>query len=400
MRGDSDIFWVLLLFLRRDSMNRIIKKSKTSRFLALATSFIMAMASIFIPVNIGSPQTVSAAMSSSYFYDQLVQPNEWPTTFDGRSFLQIMYPAVDASGLTGRLDIPKYDNTTTNKQYMEWAIKNYIRYSLCGRAIDTISFSYGYWSSGKIHHIQWTCTTHHAVYSNKTLMQIHDSEMRQIVEDRDSRGLNSSQYKINPGDSEFTKIHKIHDFATTSLNHVGNAQGILDSMGSYDDGYYSTSECLKHGNGVCWDMQMIFKFCCDYYNIPCENVIALRGVGNMPNNNGSLSHAWNLVQYNGTWYVVDPTKDRNGHYESGGYCTHTHGCFLASYAYYVTSDKAYLSGSDIFYDPRGNAYSNYYSTTYGLRLDYWFIFDTRLSGFQAPNCSYNYPTSYLDYQVH
>lgn len=393
MRGDSDIFWVLLLFLRRDSMTRIIKRKKSSRALAFVTALFMAFTFSFMPMFSGI--TEAKASTEPHGYYDIQQPQNWPTTFDGRTFLQIMYPAVDASGLTGRLDIPKYDNTETNKQYMEWAIKNYIRYSLCGRVINSITFSYGYWSSGKIHHIQWTCTTALSIYSNKTLMQIHDAEMRAIVEDRDSRGLNSSQYKINSGDSEFTKIHKIHDFATTSLNHVGNAQGILDRMGSYDDGYNSVSECLKHGNGVCWDMQMIFKFCCDYYNIPCENVVAIRGVGNMPTSE-YLSHAWNLVQYGGTWYVVDPTKDRNTWYSNGVYHSHSHQTFLASYDFYITMDKSYLSSADLTTDSRGNVISRYYSITPGKRIDYWFVFDVRKSGYQLPNCSYNYPTSYLD----
>lgn len=400
MRGDSDIFWVLLLFLRRDSMNRIIKKkSKTSRFLALATSFIMAMASIFIPVNIGSPQTVSAAtMTGTDFYNQLVQPNEWPTSFDGRSFLQIMYPAVNASGLTGRLDIPKYDNTAINKQYMEDAIRCYIRYSLCGRSIDNITFSYGYWSSGKIHHIQWTCTTRMSAYSNYTLMQIHDIEMRQIVEGRENRGMVVSPYKINSGDSYFTKLHKIHDFAATSIAHVGTNQ-TLYSLTTYDEGINSHTEAVKYGRGVCWDYAMIFKFCCDYYGIPCENITYLPGVGSCPSS-VQQGHLFNIVQWNNTWYIVDPTKDKNGRYESDGYYTHTHQSFLASYAYYNTGDKAYLSGSDLHYDPNGNPYSNYYCTSFGQRLDYLFVFDARQSGYQAPNCSYNYQTAYLDHQLH
>lgn len=98
---------------------------------------------------------------------------------------------------------------------------------------------------------------------------------------------------IDPNDSTYTKLLKIHNYVTTEFFY-DNYGYTLNEQTANDT--RSVGRMLSMRKGCCVGYAKLTKVLCDYYKIPCVLVT------------GS-SHMWNEVQVDGKWYGLDTTWD-------------------------------------------------------------------------------------------
>jgi len=74
----------------------------------------------------------------------------------------------------------------------------------------------------------------------------------------------------------------------------------------------SNQDILKRKEAICWGYATLFKAMCEEINIPCE---IISGYGrtslNAKPDLESPNHAWNSVQIDSIWYLLDATWDSN-----------------------------------------------------------------------------------------
>lgn len=97
--------------------------------------------------------------------------------------------------------------------------------------------------------------------------------------------------------SEPQKIKAVHDWLVKNT--------------TYEAAYYSRSDSHNHlynilynKIGVCQSYSVAFYVFMGEMGIPCTFI-----VGSADNGTGAISHAWNAVQLNNEWYLVDATWD-------------------------------------------------------------------------------------------
>jgi transglutaminase/protease-like cytokinesis protein 3 len=96
---------------------------------------------------------------------------------------------------------------------------------------------------------------------------------------------------------------------------------------------------LKSKKAVCHGYSVLFKKLCELLDVPCEIVsgtskISLNDIGKFP---GSNDHAWNVVQINGEWRLIDVT------WGAGSYNL-TLKKFIQDY-----DDSYFLTNPDVFF---------------------------------------------------
>jgi hypothetical protein len=111
------------------------------------------------------------------------------------------------------------------------------------------------------------------------------------------------------------------DFHKVKILHDWVAENIAYDVGSYFSGVKadsSVASTLRRRRGVCYGYATLFREICALARIPCEKISGFgRGYGfaaGRGGNTGDVNHAWNAVQIDERWYLVDVTWDA-GHVE-------------------------------------------------------------------------------------
>ncbi|MBQ7613019.1 MAG: hypothetical protein IJU92_08110 [Spirochaetaceae bacterium] len=114
----------------------------------------------------------------------------------------------------------------------------------------------------------------------------------------------------NFSSNQFARAKLAHD-VTALLLFYDDVSYWSDNLPSQD-----VATCLRTRRSVCSSYANVFKALCDAVGLECEKVSGYaRGVGyshstyEKPNDS---NHAWNIVQLDGAWYLVDCTWD-SGH---------------------------------------------------------------------------------------
>jgi transglutaminase-like putative cysteine protease len=114
-------------------------------------------------------------------------------------------------------------------------------------------------------------------------------------------------YIIENSNSDFDKVKKAHDWVALHINYHASAflaNKIPDQ---------SLANVITTGLAVCEGYATVFKALCDEIGIPCVVIHGYgRGIGSAPfadENPSDSNHAWNKVQINGSWYLIDTTWD-------------------------------------------------------------------------------------------
>ncbi len=107
--------------------------------------------------------------------------------------------------------------------------------------------------------------------------------------------------------SDYTRALVLHDWLIYNANY------------DYSYTHYDAAGVLLYGSGVCDSYARAYQMLCTAAGLECIIV-----TGTATGENGTESHAWNLVKLGGVWYHVDCTWDDPN--EGGGYERHTYFC--------------------------------------------------------------------------
>ncbi len=70
----------------------------------------------------------------------------------------------------------------------------------------------------------------------------------------------------------------------------------------------SNADVLQRGRAVCWGYSELIREMCEYADIPCVTVTGYsKGLPYTSKELTDANHAWNAVQLDGRWYLVDAT---------------------------------------------------------------------------------------------
>lgn len=163
--------------------------------------------------------------------------------------------------------------------------------------------------------------------------------------------------------SDEGKIRAIYDWMSANMTYDFDAATLStsDELAAMYDAFYLEG-VLDNYRGVCDAFAKLFTLLANMEGIPCKRVL---GPSYDEYNHplmGSVGHAWNLVQLEGTWYTIDPTG-ANGIFSS-------HGFGVASHFYYLTSEEKHLENYGGGYqryaypDIQPTVEFDYYGTTY------------------------------------
>lgn len=96
------------------------------------------------------------------------------------------------------------------------------------------------------------------------------------------------------GQSQYELVKAIHDYLVQNVHY------------DYDGGMelHTADGPLLYGKSVCEGYANAFNLLCYYAGIQGEMV-----TGNATNENGTASHAWNMVKVDEIWYLIDVTWD-------------------------------------------------------------------------------------------
>lgn len=144
-----------------------------------------------------------------------------------------------------------------------------------------------------------------------------DVKMQQLKSNKNIdalRNTNVSQYisrvvrEINENArDDFEKAKMAHDITALVLKYdaANFWKGTVPNQ-EYDS-------VLRSGTAVCEGYANVYKKFCDELKLPCDKIHGYaRGVGTTLLAEGDVTdsnHAWNVVQINGAWYLVDCTWD-------------------------------------------------------------------------------------------
>ncbi len=111
------------------------------------------------------------------------------------------------------------------------------------------------------------------------------------------------------GCSDYTAVKLIHDYLCDTITYNTTAANNMDDT-SYDYAHTSSAAFLGYGDVgksvVCDGYAKAFKVLCDAMEIDC---VLATGYGVTSANYDMGTHAWNYVQMDGKWYLVDVTWD-------------------------------------------------------------------------------------------
>ena len=241
-------------------------------------SFILALSLIFGSGWLDA-QKVSAAWAGQtagihdIFYPK---DNSKLEKFKARILNGLLYldPAIDVSDLDISPDEITY-NTAMGEVTGEWAasyiVRNHPFYSTAA-TIGNPTFTYK--DNGCVQTVSYT---YHPAWNTDFVKKV-------------IAGYDEAMGLIQPGDGDFAKILKFHDWIVKNVSY-----GL---MGSYAD---FAVGALGNKKAVCAGYAKLYQFFLDQSGI--ENIYIAAKTQKEP-------HAWNLVRYEGHWFHVDCTWDR------------------------------------------------------------------------------------------
>jgi transglutaminase/protease-like cytokinesis protein 3 len=111
-------------------------------------------------------------------------------------------------------------------------------------------------------------------------------------------------------------VGSLSTLATNNQIKGSNRYNLINAVSDDDDTSKTlrslnelvADDVLKKGNAFCYGYSRLFKFLCDYANIPCEIINGYgRGDIHKIGNNFRTNHSWNAVNLDSSWYLVDVT---------------------------------------------------------------------------------------------
>lgn len=144
-------------------------------------------------------------------------------------------------------------------------------------------------------------TSANAFYNTQDSSTVKElTEKRKSIDDRINQIVSTV---IKDGMTDQQKVNAINDYLCNTLTYDHEALNVVENTNIAKQAAHS-AEGLEDGKVVCSGYAAIFKLIADKVGINC--VIATGHVQKQPGqkNNG---HAWNLVNIDGTWKVVDVT---------------------------------------------------------------------------------------------
>lgn len=157
-------------------------------------------------------------------------------------------------------------------------------------------------------------------YSYRT--DVADKALVSFIKGRDVESLR----KTNPNGWLHKVVEKINQLATNDFEKAKLAHDVVAVLVSYDAASFWSGalppqdfvSVIKSGRAVCEGYAVTYKKICDTLSLSCKIVHGYaRGVGTNLTNESNVkvaNHAWNMVQIDGNWYLVDCTWDA-GHME-------------------------------------------------------------------------------------
>ncbi|MCD8098177.1 MAG: DUF5722 domain-containing protein [Lachnospiraceae bacterium] len=121
-------------------------------------------------------------------------------------------------------------------------------------------------------------------------------------------GTGETSY-TSTGCSDYTAVKLIHDYLCDTITYNTTAANHMDDT-SYDYAHTSSAAFLGYGDVgksvVCDGYSKAFKVLCDAMGLDC---VLVTGYGVTSADYDMGAHAWNYVQMDGKWYLVDVTWD-------------------------------------------------------------------------------------------
>ncbi len=157
-------------------------------------------------------------------------------------------------------------------------------------------------------------------YSYRT--DVADKALSAFIKRREVDSLRAS----NPSGWLRTVVEEINRVAKDDFDKARLAHDVVAVLISYDAASYWSGELppqdfasvIKSRKAVCEGYAAVYQRLCDSLKLPCKTIHGYaRGVGTTLANETDVTesnHAWNRVQLEGGWYLVDCTWD-SGHME-------------------------------------------------------------------------------------
>ena len=118
------------------------------------------------------------------------------------------------------------------------------------------------------------------------------------------------QHLIQGQTTDLGRAKALHDWIALNIRY--DVEGFLS--GALPSGRWE--DTLQKGQSVCEGYASLFERMCSLAELTCAKVSGYaRGYGYdpfAPTEDSKSNHAWNAVQANGSWYLIDPTWD-SGH---------------------------------------------------------------------------------------
>lgn len=130
-----------------------------------------------------------------------------------------------------------------------------------------------------------------------------------------------AQYGVTAASRDYDKVSAIYQYVTSNIkyDHYMASLSGMDLVNYLQTVPYPTeiNFALTYKKGVCFDYSLLFKELCCAFGLECYHIGGIAGGG---------SHAWNIVEVDGTYYQVDATWDAGKSPEQ--------------YRYFLISDRA------------------------------------------------------------
>ena len=96
-------------------------------------------------------------------------------------------------------------------------------------------------------------------------------------------------------DTDAEKVQAIYSWMVTNLEYDYDYKALFQ--------YFDVRKTLRTKQGVCFDFSHLFTALCRSQNIPCY------AVDGISYKDSTVSHTWNRVYYDGSWWNMDVTND-------------------------------------------------------------------------------------------
>lgn len=96
-------------------------------------------------------------------------------------------------------------------------------------------------------------------------------------------------------DADAEKVQAIYSWMVTNLEYDYDYKALFQ--------YFDVRKTLRTKQGVCFDFSHLFTALCRSQNIPCY------AVDGISYKDSTVSHTWNRVYYDGSWWNMDVTND-------------------------------------------------------------------------------------------